>query len=275
MCGFCESWYHGKCIDGLTAEFLDCIDKLNRMHGAGSAFLCAVCRKMVGKINHSFQDLEKRLNAVELELKATRTKADKTEEKTKQVKDKVVEMEKEVESGMTKAKKEAIEEMKTEMTEREEKSTNVVVYGLAEATTDDTKARKDHDAKKMRELMTEIGIGANDEAEVLYRAGKKQPDKVRPMVVRVANDDTRENIFRNARKLARSPGDEWHRVFVSADLTWQQREEARKKEKELRDEATKKSEEAKNGGKTGKFVVIGQRGKNRRVVWRDEKPEAA
>ena len=57
-------------------------------------------------------------------------------------------------------------------------------------------------------------------------------------------------------------------VFVSQDLTWAQREEARKEEKELRELAEKKTEEAKKDGKKGKYLVVGQRGR-RRVVWTD------
>ena len=49
------------------------------------------------------------------------------------------------------------------------------------------------------------------------------------MVVRVADDETRENIFRNARMLNRM--EEWRGVFVSPDLTYAQREEARKEDK--------------------------------------------
>ena len=53
---------------------------------------------------------------------------------------------------------------------------------------------------------------------------------------------------------------------MSQDLTWAQREEARKEEKQLREEAERKTEEAKKEGKKGKFLVVGQRGR-RRIVW--------
>lgn len=57
------------------------------------------------------------------------------------------------------------------------------------------------------------------------------------------------------------------------DLTRRQRDEANKKEKKLREEAEEKTEAAKNDGKKGKFIVVGQRGSSRRVVWREEKEE--
>ena len=264
----------------MTPEFLECIDKMNQMNGSGSAFLCAICRKLVGKINHSLQDMERRivameqrLKSTELELEAMKEKTGKAVEKTEQVKKMVVVMEKEVEAGMEKAAKEVKEAVRTEMTERKEKAVNVVVYGMAEAATDDIRERKDHDAKKTTEMLAAIEVEKDGEIEVMFRAGKKREDgKPRPMIVRVSSDETREKILLNARKMARK--EEWRSVYVAPDLTWQQREEARKKEKEMQDEAAKKMEEAKNEGKTGKFVVIGQRGRNRRLVWREERQEA-
>ena len=47
-----------------------------------------------------------------------------------------------------------------------------------------------------------------------------------------------------------------------------QREEARKEEKQLRELADKKTEESKNEGKRGRYLVVGQRGR-RRIVWTD------
>ena len=103
--------------------------------------------------------------------------------------------------------------------------------------------------------------------EVKFRAGKKtdgEGGKPRPLIVRIADDENRERMYRDARNLARIP--ELRSVFVAQDLTWAQREEARKEEKELRELAAKKTEEAKNEGKGGKYLVVGQRGR-RRVMW--------
>ena len=85
--------------------------------------------------------------------------------------------------------------------------------------------------------------------------------------MRISDDETRERILRGSRNLARSPA--FRSVFVSQDLTWAQREEARKEEKELRELADKKTEQSKNEGKRGKYLVVGQRGR-RRVVWTDK-----
>ena len=63
-----------------------------------------------------------------------------------------------------------------------------------------------------------------------FRAGKKKDDgKPRPMVVRIEEEEMRERILSNARKLAKT--EKWRRVFVVLDMTWEQREDEKKKEK--------------------------------------------
>ena len=274
-CAFCETWFHAKCVDGMTPEFIDCCDKLNRLYG-GSAFLCVVCRKLVAKLNKSFKDMEKqmsvfeqRLEKSELENKALKEKIEKMEAQTDQVKTKVGNMEKEIETGMETAKKEVKEEMSMERKELEEKANNLVVYGLKESEKEDAKGRQEEDDEKVKEMVEEIGVEVKGKVEVKFRAGKKvEGGKPRPVIVRVEDEETREQLLTHARRLARK--DEWRNVFVSPDLTWKQREEARKEEKKLREEADRKTEQAKNEGRTdGRYAVVGQRGRRRIVWWED------
>ena len=56
-------------------------------------------------------------------------------------------------------------------------------------------------------------------------------------------------------------------------MTRRQREEANRREAKLREEATKKTDEAKNEGRRGRYIVVGTRGSSRRVVWREEREE--
>ena len=272
-CAFCETWFHVKCVEGMTPEFLDCCDKVNRLYG-GSAFLCVVCRKLVVKMNKSFKDMEKRLDAMEqrlekseLENKALKEKIEKTEAQTDQVRSKMGKMEKEIETGMETAKKEVKEEVSTEMKEREERANNVVVYGLKESGKEEAKDRTEDDNEKIKEMMEEIGVEARGKVEVKFRAGRKvENGKPRPVIVRVEDEETREQLLQHARRLARK--DDWKNVFLSPDLTWKQREEARKEEKKLREEADKKTEQAKNEGRTDeRWTVVGRRGKRRVVRW--------
>ena len=118
-------------------------------------------------------------------------------------------MEKEIETGMEKAKKEVREEMSTELKAREERSENIVVYGIAESQREEAEERKEEDRKWVLEMAEAIGVGITGEIQVKFHAGKKTEgeEKPRPMVVRIADDDTRQRILENARRLARK--EEW------------------------------------------------------------------
>ena len=71
----------------------------------------------------------------------------------------------------------------------------------------------------------------------LFRSGKKpegEEARPRPLIVKIKDDETREKVLKDARNLSRKEG--WKKVFVAPDLTYEQREEARKIERELRSE---------------------------------------
>ena len=175
------------------------------------------------------------------------------------MKENVQKIEGEVASGMEKAKEKMKDEMREEMQKRDENKENIVVYGLKESEDEDGLKRKDEDVAVVMRMATEIGVEFKGEVKSIYRAGKKIGDRPRPLVVKIEDDETREGIIANARKMAGK--DAWKRVFVSQDWTWKQREEMRKEEKKLKDEAEKKTEEENTSGRVGKYVVVGRRGK--------------
>ena len=85
--------------------------------------------------------------------------------------------------------------------------------------------------------------------------------------MRFKEEEKRERALNDARKLGRK--DEWKTVFLAPDLTLKQRQEDKRKEDKRKNEAEVKNAKAREEGKQGKWIVVGQRGR-RRVVWRDE-----
>ena len=85
------------------------------------------------------------------------------------------------------------------------------------------------------------------------------------MIVRVANSDTRNALLKQAHMLGRK--EEWKAVYLLPDLTWKQREEARKREQKLKDEEDRMNEQAKNEGRTGGRYVRKGWGEKRKVIW--------
>ena len=276
VCGFCELWSHVKCVDGMTPEFIKCCDAMNKFYG-GSSFLCVVCRKVTGMLNHAMKDMEAKMTQMEgklataeLERKYMDEKIKNLESKNRQVKENVQKMEGEVATGMEKAKEEVKDEMRDEMKKREENKENIAIYGMKESSEADGKKRKEEDEELVKKMATEIGVDFKGEIKHSYRAAGGVPaagGKPRPLIVTIEDDETREGILANARRMAGK--DSWKRVFVAQALTWRQREELRKEEQKLKDEAERRTKEENDKERTGKFLVVGQRGK-RWLKWIDE-----
>ena len=119
-------------------------------------------------------------------------------------------------------------------------------------------------------MMENIGVEfTENEVAVQYRTGRKKEGdtRPRPLIMRIEKEETRAMVLKDSRKLARVEA--WKRVFVSPDLTFQQREEERKKDDEMREEARKKTQEDITAGKSGKWILVGPRGK-RWTKWIEE-----
>ena len=273
QCQACEIWYHDACIPGMNKEFFEACNLARQTFGF-SPFMCQGCRKVVAKFNRSVKDLEKevekpreRVDVLELEKETLAQKVENMELKTTKVKEGLEGVEKEVISGMKKAKEEVKNDVSKEMKEREERSQNVVMYGIEESEKESPEERKKDDENKVKEVMR--GVEVEGEVEIKFRAGRKNEgndQRPRPLIVHVKSEEDRMRLLKDARKLSRIP--QLKTVFIAEDMTWAQREEARKMERELRDEAERKTKEANEQGKNGKFFLVGPRGR-RRLVWTD------
>ena len=278
-------------------EFVDSCDKQKRLNGK-SSLTCPNCRNFIPNMNQNYRELarkmlslEARMNAIEARANAAKTRANAAElvvqqlraevermkNGTEQVKEQIVVIKKEIETGMEQAKKEVKEEMTTEMRAKEEKAANIVIYGAKESSKDNAADRAAEDERFVRDLAEEIEVEIIREIEAKFCAGRKpegaEGGRPRPLIVKVSDKETRENILQRARFLGRKDS-EWKNVFVALDLTQKEREDAKKKEDSMKEEAKKKTaEEAKNGTRTGgRFVVAGMQGRDRWLAWRQERP---
>ena len=271
MCAVCELWFHYECIDGITTQLFDCCD-LAYMTFGFSSFFCKCCKKATGKLNGVIRELredvaqlKKRMEKLEKDRENVLQKVSGVVEETVKVKEGLQGVEREVTSGMEKAKEAAKVEMKTEM-EKREKSENLALYGIPKSAEEDGKKRVEDDKKKVEEMMIQMGVAPRGEVDVRFRAGRERPtgdQKPRPLIITVEDDETREEMKKKARNLSKK--EEWKRVFVGDDLTYEQREMARKEERENKLKAEQKKKELLDAGETGKFIVVGRRG-SRRII---------
>ena len=228
--------------------------------------------KSLRDIDAKVSRLEERTQIAERERNTFAERCAKLEAMLDQVKDGVVKIEREVEIGMEKAKEEVIVGIDAEKKQRDARTNNIVIYGLEETKVKEPEKIKEAETKKVKKMVEVIGVELKGPIDVKFRAGKprEEGEKPRPLIVQVEDEETKERILADARKLSRD--NDWKRVFVSRDMTWNQREEGRKEEKRLKEEAEKKTDEAKNEGKKGRYLVVGPRG-TRRIIWKEEEDE--
>ena len=267
QCNCCEQWLHKDCVEGMSEEFYDNVVKARELFGT-SSFLCKTCRKVVLKVQKGQKEMEAKVKNMEKEIVDLKAEMKEMHKRMDQYEGGM----KNVESGLEKAKQEVKEEVKTELREKEERSENMVIYGLKESDKTDSKERIREDEEAVKKIWNMVEVKIEEgETEVRFRAGKKREDgKPRPLIVKFKEEETKEKVLSGARKLARK--DEWKNVFLAQDLTAKQREEDRKKEEERKREAEEKTAKAREEGKEGKWIVVGKRGR-RKVVWKEEEEE--
>ena len=278
-CNSCEIWYHDKCVEGMSKEFFDNCKKQVELNGY-SGFLCKICRKMFNVMNKSLKDMksdlkkmEDRVMVLEQEKEVLAQKVERMERGAEKVTERVEGVEKEMATGMEKAKEEVKLDVRTELAEREVNGNNICIYGLEETKEQDAKKWREGELKKVTEVAGQMGVQLVGEVTIKFRAGREREEgaKPRPLIVKVKDDETRDKFFQNARLLSRV--ERMRKVFIAQDLTPQQREEDRKAEAARKEDAVKRTEEAKNEGRRERFLVVGVRG-NRRVVRRPLEEEA-
>ena len=180
---------------------------------------------MTGKMNRTTKELKDEILELknrekirELEFKALLERVERMEGKTDQVKDKMDGIEKEIELGMENTKKEVANAMTAEREDRDARASNIVIYGVKESEETEIAKRMEHDERMMKEIADEIGVEIDRDVKVKFRAGKRrevgtEEVRPRPMIVGVENDETRERILANAKKLAKK--ERWKRTFVA------------------------------------------------------------
>ena len=130
-------------------------------------------------------------------------------------------------------------------------------------TLSDAERRREKEKQLVKEIASATGVDMEDSMEVKFRLGRwdTEQQRPRPLLVRIEDEEKRARLIANARKLGSMT--RWKKVFINRDLTWAQRDEARKNDAKIREEAERKTEEAKNEGRPVKFIAVGPWGKKR------------
>ena len=271
-CCVCEFWFHNACIEGMTDQFYESIAYAHKTWGY-SAYFCKCCVKAMAKLNQSVVEmksaigkLEERIEVLEGEKEAVAKRVKTVKRRAEKVKEDLDGVEREMVSGMEKAMANAKKELKVQLEKDEERNVQVVLYGIVESKKEAVEERINEEMAMVTEMTEVLGVELKGEVEIRYRAGREVPkegERPRPLIVKVQDDETRTKIMANSGKLARV--EKWKRVFVAPDLSPEQRKQDREEEMARKDDAERRTKEAKDEGRNVKFIVVGKRG-SRRII---------
>jgi len=117
-----------------------------------------------------------------------------------------------------------------EYLDRERRKLNLIIYGLPEVSVPTGSERKSADLDGIQELVrSEFNIN-NLETSKCFRLGR-QGNKLRPLLITLSDSSVRRQILRNAKNLRNSS--KYKNVFISPDLTPQEREASKTLHTEL------------------------------------------
>ena len=133
-----------------------------------------------------------------------------------------------------------------ELMEIEDKKANLVIFGIPEQNGDGSRARsaKDKDSQVVDTILEEVAM-RKIVFEVKFRIGQKEDGKVRPIVVKLRNQQDKDEILDSSSRLKDHV--HWKNVHIRPDLTKQQRACRQTHEAQLQAEASQKNAERKNG----------------------------
>ena len=152
-----------------------------------------------------------------------------------------------------------------EQMEKVQRKKNVVVYNLPESEEEQARDRYKEDEIACRKIF-EVMEMENIEQKQLIRLGKREEHKIRPVLVKLKDEEAAKDVLVRAKRLRFS--EQYAGVFISKDLSRAEREREKNLRKELKELRKNETEEEWYKIKNGKIVKerIERRGRGRN--WR-------
>ena len=117
-----------------------------------------------------------------------------------------------------------------EIQDKEKRKLNIIIHNLPESTGDTHAVKRKGDEEKFTGMIKE-GLKLVVKCANAFRIGKSVENRPRLLLITLTNVDDKMNILRSAAALRSTT--EWDNVYITPDLTWQEREKARTLRQEL------------------------------------------
>ena len=200
-------------IEGLKLGYDEILNEVNQMKMSGLL--------QPGEVKQSKEEIEKELYQIKEDI----------------VREGVEEMKKE--RGVEEKKVNGLL-LKMEDIEKERKKKNIMIFNLRESKKEAAKDRYMEDEENCKKIFTEELEVQNIHIEKVIRIGRADPNKVRPLMVKMGSEEEKSKILQNTKKLRYS--EEFVRVYLARDLTEKEREKDRNLRLELKEKREKEDD---------------------------------
>jgi len=133
-----------------------------------------------------------------------------------------------------------------ETAEKEKRKTSVIIHGIKESDSEDSREREEDDLGVVASMLHELKC-ENLAVQKVVRLGKRLdsvedniPTKPRPMKMVVETEEQRNLIIRSAKNLRLAQEGDWKTVCIHQDLTPKEREQRGQLVSELKDRKQKR-----------------------------------
>ena len=257
-CSVCDRWIHAGCSD-LGKDVLKYFEAQQQQHGTHN-WCCVGCNKAYATLKKEMRMMDKKSKEMEAAIKTNTDTLKVVVEDVKEIKKTAKQDRENAKKDKEDMIQQATSRISEELTEREARKGNVVIYGLPEPppTIRAGGVRMEADKEAVSDLFNALKMTAEEEdIKFVVRIGK-QSDQAganpRPLKINFRNLKIREQLFNRARKL---PSTSFNNISIVPDLTDQQRRE----DKEMYARAERKNAEM-NDEEAENFVYrcIGRKG---------------
>ena len=236
-CDKCFIWYHIQCV-GMSAKQYECMMKDSDSSNPMFHWYCRFCKNRCMEAVAKIDLLENQTSNLASKIGVLNDRVDALETK------------------MSKTVKTTVTSEMDERTDIDRRKLNVMVFNLPEQASDVSKQSswytqeiKDADLASLNEILAhslKTKVPPQSVKNIL-RLGPKKSDKIRPLKVSFQDINLKRDILGKAKLLAHGP----HKnIFISLDLTPQQRE----KDRELR----VRLKERRDAGETDLYISKGK-----------------
>jgi hypothetical protein len=257
-CCICDRWNHKKC--GIPDDVFGLASRMEEIQGF-HIWSCEGCgiglmkvHKVMAQQSRDIENLKKEIKDVKESTVSHGTDISGIKEDIIGVKTDIEEMKK-AQPTLTESS------VYEELSERSSKRKNIVVYGIAESDSPQVEERRNDDTTNILSVFKtmKLSIKAED-IKFISRLGEKVKEgETRPLLIGFKDQDTRDSILQNVRKLANTSHS---KVSIVPDLTLKQRQEDKRLlgEKEQRNEKLPEED-----AKKWEWKLVGPAGERRLV----------